>query len=143
MNDAKPAAFRLERYKLPKFYIREAQQNGAKGFSLKIQPSGRYNPTSGVFFVQLEFQAREKGDDEMGEPMIDATMEAKFVFNEPVSFEAIPLYFYKNSVAIIFPYLRSFVTTLTTVAGQRPLILPILNLSSLEEEFKANISIEE
>lgn len=39
-----------------------------------------------------------------------------------------------NSPAIAFPYLRSFVTTLTTLAGYVPIILPTINISRLKSE---------
>ncbi len=39
-----------------------------------------------------------------------------------------------NSPAIAFPYLRSFVTTLTTLAGYIPVTLPTINLSRLKSE---------
>ena len=37
----------------------------------------------------------------------------------------------ENTVAIMFPFLRSAVSTLTTTANCPPLILPVINLSTL------------
>ena len=44
----------------------------------------------------------------------------------------------ENTVAIMFPFLRSAVSTLTTTANCPPLILPVINLSTLfaKEEMK-------
>jgi len=39
-----------------------------------------------------------------------------------------------NSPAIAFPYLRSFLTTLTVNAGYEPYILPTLNFTPLDED---------
>lgn len=33
-----------------------------------------------------------------------------------------------NAVAILFPYLRTLISSLTMIAGVRPLVLPILNV---------------
>ncbi|MCD2348489.1 protein-export chaperone SecB [Clostridium guangxiense] len=37
----------------------------------------------------------------------------------------------KNTLAILFPYLRSFITTLTAQSGIKPIILPPINISAL------------
>ena len=39
-----------------------------------------------------------------------------------------------NTVAIMFPFLRSAVATLTTTANFPPLLLPVINLSTLFEQ---------
>lgn len=39
-----------------------------------------------------------------------------------------------NGTAILFPYLRSFITTLTSNAGIPPLVLPTLNIQKIIEE---------
>jgi preprotein translocase subunit SecB len=40
----------------------------------------------------------------------------------------------KNSIAILFPYLRSLTTAVTAGANIEPLILPVMDLSGLSEE---------
>ncbi|MBK7039827.1 MAG: protein-export chaperone SecB [Bacteroidetes bacterium] len=50
----------------------------------------------------------------------------------------IPTFFYKNCIAIIFPYLRAFLSTLTLQANVKPLILPLMNLSGLEKPLIEN-----
>ena len=39
-----------------------------------------------------------------------------------------------NTVAILFPYLRQAVTTITSLGGVSPLMLPIINVASLFKE---------
>lgn len=39
-----------------------------------------------------------------------------------------------NSIAILFPYLRSFMSTVTAQAGISPFILPTININNLLEE---------
>lgn len=43
-------------------------------------------------------------------------------------------YLMDNAVAILFPYLRSQVTLLTTQPGMPPLLLPVINVSKLLKE---------
>ena len=65
----------------------------------------------------------------------------KFKFSNVHSIEEIPEYFYNNSIAIVFPYLRAFITTLTSVAGIKPLILPTLNLTNLSAQLKVSTKV--
>lgn len=50
----------------------------------------------------------------------------------------IPDFFYANSIAIIFPYIRAFVSTLTLQANIPPIVLPTLNLSQLRTILRDN-----
>jgi len=52
--------------------------------------------------------------------------------------EDIPDFFYKNSIAILFPYLRAYLSLVTTQANVPGIILPTYNLSGLEEELRSN-----
>ncbi|WP_415711111.1 protein-export chaperone SecB, partial [Aquirufa beregesia] len=61
-----------------------------------------------------------------------------FGFKENTTFEQIPDFFYNNSMAILFPYLRAFISLVTLQINIPPLILPTLNLSSLEADLRKN-----
>ena len=63
---------------------------------------------------------------------------ARFSFSSLMKFEDIPDYFYSNSVAILFPYMRAFVSTVSLQSNIPPLILPTLNLTKLGETLKKN-----
>ena len=65
------------------------------------------------------------------------------MFNGSTSIEDIPEYFYPNSIAIIFPYIRAFVSTLSLQANVKPIVLPTINLIGLTNELKENTSIIE
>lgn len=69
---------------------------------------------------------------------IEIDCSAEFKFQDVNSLEEIPDYFYANSIAIIFPYLRAFVSTVTLQANIVPLLLPTMNLSNLQVELKAH-----
>ena len=48
----------------------------------------------------------------------------------------------KNAVAILFPYLRSTLTMLTSLANVNPIILPTINLVKMFEDNEANEMID-
>ena len=55
----------------------------------------------------------------------------------------IPDFFYPNSLAIIFPYIRAFVSTLTLQANVRPIVLPTVNLMGLTDMLRKETTVEE
>jgi preprotein translocase subunit SecB len=48
-------------------------------------------------------------------------------------------FFTINAPAIVFPYIRAYISNLTTQSGLLAITLPTLNLSALGENLKANI----
>ncbi|WP_319504908.1 protein-export chaperone SecB [Bacteroides graminisolvens] len=52
-----------------------------------------------------------------------------FEFDKSLSNELLQDFFQKNAPAILFPYVRAYISTLTGLSGVAPLILPTLNLS--------------
>ncbi|RRQ49799.1 protein export chaperone secb [Maribacter algicola] len=48
--------------------------------------------------------------------------------------------FILNAPAIVFPYIRAYISSLTALSGMPTLTLPTLNMANLGEELKANLS---
>ncbi len=134
----KKATFYLENYNFEEFHIINIPT--AEGeFSIKIDPSGILNIKENSFLLKLNFQAFNKDSDKA---FVSCKLNANYVFSEKInSIEEIPPYFFANSIAIIFPYLRSFLSSLTVQANSTPLILPTMNLGSLSEPLKNNSEI--
>ena len=76
--------------------------------------------------------------EEQSNPKILVNCVASFKFKENISLAEIPNFFYPNSIAILFPYVRAFVSTLTLQANIKPILLPTLNLSSLQDILREN-----
>lgn len=131
-NEISKATFNIDTFKIVSFSINEPKNINDK-FSIKFTPSGKINENTGSFELTFLFEAKEDGQDNA---VISAKLVAWFSFNKPLSKTEIPNYFYKNSIAIVFPYLRSFISTLTIQANFKMIILPLLNLSNLEIPFK-------
>ena len=54
----------------------------------------------------------------------------------------LPHYFAVNAPAILFPYIRAYISLLTSLSGVGTVLLPTLNLSSLSKELLNNIKEE-
>jgi len=135
MVEGQAAVFSFKEFKVPQFSYNEANQNESN-LKLGFNPSGRYNILTGIFELTIMFIAYE--DKEDGEAIFNLTCVATFEFNPIPTFEDIPSYFYKNSIAIVFPYIRAFISTLTLQANTRLLKLSLMNLSNLEKPLIEN-----
>ncbi len=62
---------------------------------------------------------------------IDATMYGVFEFDKELTAEQKEVFSKTNAPAILFPYLRSYITSLTALAGIPPIILPTFNMTTL------------
>ncbi len=62
---------------------------------------------------------------------IDATMYGVFEFEKELTAEQREVFCKTNAPAILFPYLRSYITSLTALAGIPPIILPTFNMTTL------------
>jgi preprotein translocase subunit SecB len=61
-----------------------------------------------------------------------------FEFKNVSNLNDIPDFFYTNSIAILFPYVRAYLSLVTTQANVPGIILPTYNLSDLKDELRKN-----
>lgn len=89
---------------------------------------------------QLQLQLGVDVNEEEGKFEIHLETESIFEYPENADLE-----FYKNSLfivnapAIVFPYLRAYITNLTALSGIPVLTIPTFNLTNLGESLKNNI----
>lgn len=134
INNTPNASFSLVSYIFDKIII-DLSVKGDNELSLKFECKGIY--TESELNYELIFSVQVKSEDKKV-PFITIQCKGLFHFQDSTSFESIPAYFYANSIAILFPYLRSYVSLVTTQANISGVILPTLNLSSLGDELKRN-----
>lgn len=104
--------------------------------NIQFSPRGVYHSKAKKYDLFFDFSAKTENEC----PVVNVVCHAVFEFSEGT--ESIPDFFYVNSIAIIFPYVRAFVSTLTLQANTAsPLLLPTLNLSELKEPLKKNTEI--
>lgn len=130
------AAFSLVKYKFDKVLINLEKQL-SKEIEIKFEPVGVFRKDeASTFELTFTFIAfTEKPED----PFISIRCIAFFKFEDNISFEQIPDYFYTNSIAILFPFVRAFVSSITLQANiLPPIILPTWNLESLATPLKNN-----
>lgn len=103
---------------------------------IEFAVNGIFNHVENVFEVKFAFSSRLSSNRDF--EIISVGSVARFSFSSLMKFEDIPDYFYSNSVAILFPYMRAFVSTVSLQSNIPPLILPTLNLTKLGVTLKKN-----
>ena len=132
------AKFKLESYKFTYAFLNIKEDTNL--LNLDFKPNGVFYPNNKSFKLEFLFQAK---DDASKEDIVKVNCVAWFLFQDINKFEDIPDYFYANSIAILFPYVRAFVSTLTLQANVPPMVLPTLNLFSLQSSLQQNTVVAE
>jgi preprotein translocase subunit SecB len=132
------AAFSLDNYFFKKILI-DLSLNKSEEFMIDFNPSGEFNEENSTFELFFTFKAKNKNEKK---PFIQIECVSQFKFAESVKIDEIPPYFYVNSIAIIFPYMRAFVSTVTLQSNIPPIVLPTMNLTDLAVPLKKNTKVK-
>ncbi len=133
------AVFNLQDYCFTNIQLRLSDLEDENTLSLGFEPRGIFEEEKKLFKLIFDFKAVA---EKSGKVVAEVTCEADYQFRDAISFEEIPLYFFSNSIAIVFPYLRAMVSTLTLQSNmKRPIILPTMNLSSLQDQLRSQVEI--
>lgn len=132
----KKAAFSLEKFIFNQVQI-DMDKFLDKEIKIDFDSSGIYFRGENKYELNLVFKALHDEKDKENY-FIRVNCKALFTFNEDTKTEGIPDYFYRNSIAIVYPFIRSFISSLTLQANIKLILLPTMNLSSLEAPLKEN-----
>ena len=132
------AAFSIINYQFDRVQI-NLNNHKSKDLSLAFETKGLYDNENSTFELQFVINVSNK---ESENPFVEISCKGIFKFENVSTFEEIPEFFYRNSIAILFPYVRAYLSLVTTQANVPGIILPTLNLSNLETELKSNTVIK-
>ncbi|WOK09364.1 hypothetical protein RT717_12010 [Imperialibacter roseus] len=138
MLEAKQASFSFEDFTVVKFSYDKKNDNG-NPMKVGFTPSGIFELSNGIFKLRLDFTAFSPEQED--KPIFSVSCLAIFEFPDKPSYDEIPKYFYANAIAIVFPYLRAFVSTLTLQANTKVLRLGLFNLSELEKPLRESTKV--
>ena len=124
------AAFSLIGYKFDRVTLDLTSLKPEANFEINFAPTGIFYPDSGRYRLTFTFTAKIAENES---DSISVNCLADYKFEDVHSLEDIPEYFYANSIAILFPYVRAFVSTVTLQANIKPIVLPTYNVSPLQE----------
>jgi preprotein translocase subunit SecB len=134
-NNITQSDFRLVKYIVNKSVIELKEETNINDeFSININPSGIKKEKK--FYLKLEVSVEDKSKSYS----VFVSMIGIFEFKGDV--ERISDYFLINAPAILFPYIRAYISSLTSISGVETVILPTLNLTQLKETLFKNITYE-
>lgn len=135
----KKAAFKIENYCFNKLSLDLSNYSGSD-FSIDIAPEGSFSRKNQTFNLIFNLLISSEGSESA---FVNITCNGTYKFEEQITFDEIPDYFYVNAVAILFPYVRAYISLITTQANVPGVILPTLNLNGLDQLLKERTKIED
>jgi preprotein translocase subunit SecB len=126
--------FQFKEFLINRSFIEKKEGNPSANVSLNFSPKGIVNKTDSCF--QLQLCVKIEDSDKIINIEIDAV--ANFYFDKDLEIQQLNNYFYINAPALLFPYIRAYISTLTNLSGYKPINLPTMNLTSLGKELKDN-----
>jgi preprotein translocase subunit SecB len=107
---------------------------------ININPKGTVFKSLNQFNLQLFVDIKDVDDNFK----INIVTDSIFSYPEDADIASyMESLFIVNAPAIIFPYIRAYISSLTALSGMPTLNLPTLNLSQVGENLKGNIEIVE
>ncbi len=126
------------------FIVKESHIVFNKTADFKIDIS--FNPKGTVYKSLNQFKLQLSVDVKDVDGNFNINLVADSIFSYPENADIksyMDSFFIVNVPAIIFPYIRAYISSLTALSGMPTLNLPTLNLSQVGETLKGNIEIVE
>jgi len=137
MTQPKKSSFRFKDFVINKSVFNYKSDYG--NVNVNIIPSGKLFTNDKLFELNLDVIVSDKESPD--EELVRILCVAIFEFDQEVKDkESISNYFLINAPAIAFPYVRSYMASLTIQSGKQALLMPTYNLSFLAEELKENLT---
>jgi preprotein translocase subunit SecB len=126
--------FQFKGFNIVRSLIERKHEKPAQKLSLGFNPRGLINKDESNFQLQLGV----KIGDENNVINIEIEAVANYSFDEQIDVETLDKLFYVNAPALLFPYIRAYISTLTNLSGFEPVNLPTLNMTKLGNDLKKN-----
>lgn len=133
MAKTEKALFGLKDFKIPSFSYKESKNDNPE-IELNFDVKGNFIKDKSLYELTLTVEGVEGSDTQI----FQSSIMGLFSFPQKLTKEEIPEYFYVNAIAILFPYLRAFISTLTLQSNSGLIILDTLNLSKMKDTLKIN-----
>ena len=127
------AAFSIVKYHFDRVLINLANHQSNE-FLIDFKPNGVFKKETSAY--ELCFRVKVFNENNDANAFVEVDCNGEFKFENVTNFDEIPDFFYRNCIAILFPFVRAYVSIITSQANVPGLILPTLNLTSLETELK-------
>lgn len=121
-------SFQFRGFQINESHIKKEKNSKiGKEFNIGFNPKGVINKANKTYEINLGVKIEDK------EKTFVANIEAtgNFTFDTDIDEKQLDSLFYVNAPAILFPYIRAYISALTTLSGVETVTIPTINLSSL------------
>ena len=132
------ARFRFVEYLFKETSIKLTGEDISDDVEFGIEPNGIFEEDNKMFILTLNVLVKDKKSS----LEVKMTVTGKFEY-EPNDIQELVPYLGFNAPAIMFPYIRAYITNITALGGMSPIILPTLNMESVGKELLDKISSNE
>lgn len=135
-NSPAIVSFRFQNFVVKESHI-VINEQGENKISIDFSPKGYVFSSLSQFHLEMNVEVKEESNNfniqlnTLSFFEFDAASENFIQFRDD--------YFIRNAPAIVFPYIRAYISNLTTQSGLFTVQLPTLNLSNLADTLRANI----
>jgi len=137
IQEETPKAFKFVDFKIPKFSL-DIDESLDYKIKMSFKPSGKYFEASGRYELSFIFEAIDETTKKL---LISTNAFFLYEFDNPYKFEELPDYFFTNSIPIGFPYLRSFISTLTLQANLEVVMLDLIKFANVAKPLMENTEV--
>ncbi len=135
MANTEISQFQFKGFQILNSHIENIESEKISGsLTLDFSPRGERHVSNNEFKLYLGVKIKDEND------VFKVSIEAVgiYSFGPEQEEKTLSNFFYVNAPAILFPYIRAYISTLTTLSGINTVILPTINLTSLCDNLKDN-----
>lgn len=133
-KQVKKAKFKLDKFLVTKSLIEIKPSKIGEEFTFDFKPKGKIYSNDKRFELELGLVI----EDNTNVLKIQLKAIGNFIFAENINQDELNNYFYVNAPAILFPYIRAYIASLTALSGITTVTMPTLNMQYLGDELKKN-----
>lgn len=137
MTKSTKPKFAFTGYIIEKADINIKNSKVGKKINFAFNPSGVLNKNNNTFELLLKVNITESSNT----LEINLTARAFFVFESKTDDPSLHNYIIYNAPALLFPYIRAYISTLSSLSGVTTIILPTLNMTHLAPILINNLNI--
>lgn len=126
--------FQFKGFTIVRTLIERDEKESSKKITLSFSPKGIIKKKESIFQLHLGV----KIEDENKSLKIEIDAVGSYLFDNKEGIENLSKFFYINAPALLFPYIRAYVSTLTNLSGFEPINLPTLNMTRLGKDLQKN-----
>lgn len=130
------AKFRLKDYKIVDASIHISPDGiTGKNMSVEIKPQSCVSDKDLNYKLQLDINISNSEN----QFSVFASIIGLFEFDSDLDPVAKDKFFKINAPSILFPYVRAYISTLTSLSGMAPVILPTINMAEAMKNLEENV----